>query len=246
MAKVGATEAVWIVKHTFLEVQEPVGLRARRRTMSDTEFLLPETPRSQNCASVEKDLDEIMSIASTHVPADVSDDEASTPRAGERTTSLCWADESDDEPAVVEVEEEKTTVMLRNVPYNVTRDSVIKMMDDAGFKGLYDFIYMPIDFRSKSGFGYAFINLVSNAAAEKFFAHFNGFADWEIKSQKVAEVTWTESNQGLDVHVDRYRNSPVMHEVVPDEFKPAKFNAGVRVAFPGPTKPIRAPRFRHR
>lgn len=215
--------------------------------MSDTEFLLPETPRSQcTCFSAEKDLDEIMSVASTHAPADVSDDEASTPRAGDRTTSLCWADESDDEPAVVEVEEEKTTVMLRNVPYNVSRDSVTKMMDDAGFNGLYDFIYMPIDFRSKSGFGYAFINLVSNAAAEQFFAHFNGFAGWEIKSQKVAEVTWTESNQGLDVHVDRYRNSPVMHEVVPDEFKPAKFSAGVRVAFPGPTKPIRAPRFRHR
>lgn len=248
MAMVGATEAVWIIKRTFLEVEEPhVGLRGRRRTMSDTEFLLPETPCSQYSHSAEKDFDEIMSIASTHAPADASDDdEVSTPRSGERTTSLCWADESDDEPAVVEAEEEKTTVMLRNVPYNVTRDSVIKMMDDAGFKGLYDFIYMPIDFRSKSGFGYAFINLVSNAAAEQFFAHFNGFADWEIKSQKVAEVTWTESNQGLDVHVDRYRNSPVMHEVVPDEFKPAMFNAGVRVAFPEPTKPIRAPRFRHR
>jgi len=246
MAIVGATEAVWIIKRTFLEVEDPqVGLRPRRRSMSDTEFLLPETPRSQNSPSAEKDMDEIMSVASTHAPADVSDDEVSTPRSGTRATSLCWADESDDEPAVVE-EEEKTTVMLRNVPYNVSRDSVIKMMDDAGFNGLYDFIYMPIDFRSKSGFGYAFINLVSNAAAEQFFAHFNGFNGWEIKSQKVAEVTWTESNQGLDVHVDRYRNSPVMHEVVPDEFKPAMFNAGVRVAFPGPTKPIRAPRFRHR
>lgn len=242
-----ATEAVWIVKHTFLEVEEPeVQLRPRRRTMSDTEFLLPETPRSQNSPLADKDFDEIMSVASTHAPADVSDDEVSTPRAGGRTASLCWADQSDEEASVVEVEEEKTTVMLRNVPYNVTRDSVVQMMDEAGFKGLYDFIYMPIDFRSKSGFGYAFINLVSNAAAEQFFAHFNGFADWAIKSQKVAEVTWTESNQGLEVHVERYRNSPVMHEVVPDEFKPAMYNAGVRVAFPGPTKPIRAPRFRHR
>jgi hypothetical protein len=241
-----ALETVWVVRHTFLEVQPTEECVGRRRTMSDTEFLLPETPKSQCNDSAARDLDEIMSVASTHAPVEASDDEPSTPSAGKesRSPTLCWADESDDEPAIIE--EEKTTVMLRNVPYNVTRDSVTKMMDDAGFKGEYDFIYMPIDFRSKSGFGYAFINLVSCAAAERFFAHFNGFGDWAIKSQKVAEVTWTESNQGLDVHVERYRNSPVMHEVVPDEFKPAMFKDGVRVAFPPPTKAIRAPRFRHR
>lgn len=211
--------------------------------MSDTLFVLPETPKAQHSA-IEKD-EEVLSVASTHAPAETSDDESqSSPRnSPSSAVSFCWADESDDEPLVVE---EKTTVMLRNVPYNVARDSVIKMMDEAGFKGLYDFIYMPIDFRSKSGFGYAFINMVSNDAAQKFFGYFNGFAGWETKSQKVAEVTWTESNQGLTVHVDRYRNSPVMHEVVPDEFKPAMFNDGVRVPFPPPTKPIRAPRFRHR
>lgn len=154
-----------------------------------------------------------------------------------------WADESERDVSKVR---EKTTVMLRNVPYNCSRDSIIKMMDDAGFGSLYNFIYLPIDFRSKSGFGYAFINMVSNTAAETFFTRFDGFSDWPVKSQKVAEVTWSEPSQGLDIHVERYRNSPVMHEAVPDVFKPAMYEDGVRVAFPEPTKAIRAPRLRRR
>lgn len=239
-------QPVMIVRHTFLEfLGAPVeGARGRRRTMSDTEFLLPETPTSQASGAAEKDLDDVMSNVSTRA-ADTSEDEAESP-AGEETVrrspSLCWADESEDDA----VEIEKTTVMLRNVPYNVSRDAVVKMMDDAGFNGLYDFIYLPIDFRSKSGFGYAFINMTSNAAALKFFEHFNGFTEWPMKSQKVAEVTWSEPSQGLDIHVDRYRSSPVMHEVVPDEFKPAMYSGGLRVPFPVPLKAIRAPRFRRR
>lgn len=152
----------------------------------------------------------------------------------------------DSTPKSSGVVEEKTTVMLRNVPYNCSRDSVVKMMDEAGLCGLYNFIYLPIDFRSKSGFGYAFINMVSNAAAEKLFAQFNGFSDWPMRSQKVAEVTWSEPSQGLHIHIERYRNSPVMHDAVPDEFKPAMYENGIRVAFPVPTKAIRAPRFRRR
>lgn len=233
------SDAKLIVKHTFLEiVMEPaVG---RRRTMSDTELVLPETPTSRSC---EKDLEDFMSNASTQAPirSDLSEDERiPTPQSD---LALAWADESDEDAASTP---EKTTVMLRNVPYNCSRDSVVKMMDEAGFTGLYNFIYLPIDFRSKSGFGYAFINMVSNAAAEKLFTQFNGFSEWAMKSQKVAEVTWSEPSQGLNIHVERYRNSPVMHDAVPDEFKPAMYDNGIRVAFPAPTKAIRAPRFRRR
>jgi len=233
------SDAKLIVKHTFLEiVMEPaVG---RRRTMSDTELVLPETPTSRSC---EKDLEDFMSNASTQAPirSDLSEDERiPTPQSD---LALAWADESDEDAASTP---EKTTVMLRNVPYNCSRDSVVKMMDEAGFTGLYNFIYLPIDFRSKSGFGYAFINMVSNAAAEKLFTQFNGFSEWAMKSQKVAEVTWSEPSQGLNIHVERYRNSPVMHDAVPDEFKPAMYDNGIRVTFPAPTKAIRAPRFRRR
>lgn len=242
-----SSDAKLVVKHTFLEmVMEPVAdTTGRRRAMSDTEFALPESPTSRSC---QKDLEDIMSNVSTRatipddlIAGDLFGDE-STPKSGS-VVEVMQSERSDE---VVASTQEKTTVMLRNVPYNCSRDTVVKMMDEAGLCGLYNFIYLPIDFRSKSGFGYAFINMVSNAAAEKLFAQFNGFSEWPMRSQKVAEVTWSEPSQGLDIHIERYRNSPVMHDAVPDEFKPAMYENGVRVAFPVPTKAIRAPRFRRR
>merc|ERR1711916_247075 len=51
--------------------------------------------------------------------------------------------------------------------------------------------------------------------------------------------------QGLEDNVERYRNSPVMHEAVPAQYKPLLFDGGVPVAFPAPTKSIRFPRLRN-
>ena len=42
-------------------------------------------------------------------------------------------------------------------------------------------------------------------------------------------------------HVERYRNSPVMHRSVPDEYEPVIFKNGVRKNFPRPTKKVKAP-----
>lgn len=238
------SDAKLVVKHTFLEMVMPPadGTPGRRRTFSDTELSLPETPTSRSC---QKDLEDRLSTVSTHAEvsrnvSEMGDD--ITPKSGSvAEVKQSEKSEANDGPTL-----EKTTVMLRNVPYNCPRDSVVKMMDEAGLRGLYDFIYLPIDFRSRSGFGYAFINMVSFEAAEKFFSLFNGFSDWPMRSQKIAEVTWSEPSQGLHVHVERYRNSPVMHDAVPDEFKPAMYENGIRAAFPGPTKAIRVPRFRRR
>lgn len=36
--------------------------------------------------------------------------------------------------------------------------------------------------------------------------------------------------------MERYRNSPVMHESVPDEYKPVILQNGLRVNFPEPSK----------
>jgi len=240
------SDAKLVVKHTFLEmVMEPAdGTPGRRRTLSDTELSLPETPTSRSC---QNDFEDILSNVTVSTHAEISGNMSEmgddiTPKSG----SVAAVKQSETNEANVGPIPEKTTVMLRNVPYNCSRDSVVKMMDEAGLCGLYNFIYLPIDFRSRSGFGYAFINMVSCEAAEKFFRQFNGFSVWPMRSQKIAEVTWSEPSQGLHVHVERYRNSPVMHDAVPDEFKPAMYENGIRVAFPAPTKAIRVPRFRRR
>merc|ERR1712183_539535 len=116
------------------------------------------------------------------------------------------------------------------------------LLDMHGFKCSYDFIYIPHNFKHKKSFGYAFINFVDETIAETFLAEFAGFADWGMESDRIAEVAWAEHFQGLVAHVERYRNSPGMHTSVPDQFKPAIFQHGLRVPFPAPTKCLKSPR----
>lgn len=138
--------------------------------------------------------------------------------------------------------DERTTVMLRNIPNNYTREMLLELLDGEGFAAQYDFIYLPMDFSRMAGLGYAFINLVSNAVAERVKNHFDGFNRWSLASQKTGEVSWGEPLQGLEAHIERYRNSPVMHEDVNEKYRPLLFQDGVIVPFPEPTKRIRPPR----
>jgi len=141
-------------------------------------------------------------------------------------------------------QEWRTTVMLRNMPNNYTRDMLREWVDSMGFAGCYDFAYLPVDFKSQAGLGYAFINFVSSAEAQRCFDNFEGFSEWKVPSEKVCTVTWGSPYQGLEAHIERYQNSPVMHHSIPDEWKPVLIDQGVRIAFPAPTKPIKTPKVR--
>lgn len=138
----------------------------------------------------------------------------------------------------------RTTVMLRNLPEGYTRNMLTAMLDEGGFAGMFDFVYMPMNFRTKASFGYAFVNLAAPSDAERCHDYFQGFRHWGVPTDKVCEVSWSDMHQGLAAHIERYRNSPVMHESVPDEYKPARFARGDRVLFPPPTKKLRVPRIR--
>merc|ERR1712193_236496 len=138
----------------------------------------------------------------------------------------------------------RTTIMMRNIPSVYTSCTLVELLDIHGFGGHYDFVYLPIDFRTGVNLGYAFVNFVSNLEAHHFILDFDSFRDWSLESFKICEVSWADPYQGFEDHVERYRNSPVMHERMPDEYKPRVYVAGVRVPFPEPTKRIRAPRIR--
>jgi hypothetical protein len=135
-----------------------------------------------------------------------------------------------------------TTLMLRNLPNDYTRSMTLELLDSKGLAGKYDFVYVPIDFNRRAGLGYAFVNLISRKDAENARSLLQGFKQWSVQSPKVCEVCWGEPLQGFEAHVERYRSSPVMHKDVPDEFKPAIFQGGVRLSFPPPTKRVRPPR----
>jgi len=139
----------------------------------------------------------------------------------------------------------RTTVMLRNLPNNYDREMVLAMIDGEGFAGLYDFIYLPIDFKTQACLGYAFVNLATPREVPRFWETFNGYSEWAFPSKKVCSVTWSGPHQGRDAHVDRYRNSPVMHPSVPHAYKPIVLEAGTPIPFPAPTKTPKAPRTRN-
>jgi len=139
----------------------------------------------------------------------------------------------------------RTSVMLRNLPNSYTRQLLCNLLDVEGFAGKYDFVYLPIDFKTRLSLAYAFINFINAEEATHFWQHFHGFSNWAVPSHKVARVNWSDS-QGLATHIERYRSSPVMHEAVPDDFKPALFQGGQRVPFPAANAKVRAPRCRVR
>lgn len=151
-----------------------------------------------------------------------------------------------DPPAHSDRMNEKTTVMLRNIPNNFTRTLFLELLDSAGFSGKYDFVYLPIDFKSQAGLGYAFVNFALHADADHCWRVFEGFTDWGMLSSKVGSVTWGHPLQGYSAHVERYRDSPVMHASVPEEWKPMIFSCGIRVPFPLPTRTMKAPKLRVR
>mmetsp|Transcript_44647 Transcript_44647/g.105908 ORF Transcript_44647/g.105908 Transcript_44647/m.105908 type:complete len:284 (+) Transcript_44647:146-997(+) len=142
--------------------------------------------------------------------------------------------------------QQHTTVLLQGFPEYYNRHNLVDVLDGEGFLAKYDFVYMPRDFRAGTNFGYAFVNLISHEIASDFMEHFTSFTKWvtEGDASFQVELSWSMSMQGYTSHVDRFRNSPVMHPSVPDECKPAVYLDGVRQEFPAPTVAIRPPRLR--
>jgi len=131
--------------------------------------------------------------------------------------------------------------MLRNLPNDYTRDMLVNLLESAGFRGRFDFVYLPVDFERASGLGYAFVNFVTHNDAQSAMMVLANFDDWEVPSVKVLQLSWSMPLQGLTANVERYRNNAVMHPDVPELFKPLVLKDGYPVAFPFPTRHIHPP-----
>jgi hypothetical protein len=141
-----------------------------------------------------------------------------------------------------------TTIMLREVPRSLTRTMLLAELESQGFAGKFDFLYLPVDFdettRCGQNFGHAFVNFVSPHDAARARECFTGCVAWAVKCEKPCEALWREQCQGLAAHIQKYRNSALMHESVPDDNKPVVFANGVRCPFPAPTQHIKPPKMR--
>lgn len=138
-----------------------------------------------------------------------------------------------------------TTLMVRNLPPDLCQDQFASAFLQNGHAGLLDFVYMPMNFRGKGNFGYAFINFASHEVAEQAMTLMQSFdqADPDSPLQAHAWGSMWSTCQGVSGNVERYRNSPLMHELVPEGQKPAMYDGyGARVPFPKPTRSIPKPR----
>jgi len=124
---------------------------------------------------------------------------------------------------------DRTTLVLRKLPKNYTRTSLLEMLDAAGLQGLYDFAYLPMDFKKGKVFGHAIVNFATNDSAEKANSYFAGAG---------VNIEWCDSHQGLEDLIQRYRDSPIMHPSMPEITKPIMFCNGLVAPFPSPTKEV--------
>lgn len=62
----------------------------------------------------------------------------------------------------------ETTLMIRNLPNRAKAMRLLEKMDEAGFAGAYDYVYIPLDPQSWVNKGYAFVNFTDPAAARAF------------------------------------------------------------------------------
>jgi hypothetical protein len=64
--------------------------------------------------------------------------------------------------------EKATTLLVRNVPYRVVRAEFLERLDEAGFAGSYDLVFLPFDLQSLKWKGYVFVNFCTPADAARF------------------------------------------------------------------------------
>lgn len=132
--------------------------------------------------------------------------------------------------------------MVRNLPADLSQPAFVQQFIDAGYRGLFDFVYMPMNLRGQGNFGYAFINFTSHDVAAHVVMQMQGLEHDEPLSSAQWTSAWSTC-QGLSANTERYRNSPLMHELVPKECKPAVYDrSGNQASFPKPTKAISKPR----
>lgn len=148
-----------------------------------------------------------------------------------RPAIFSWDDATEEELCGSNSDEEhRTTVVITDIASSCSRDGLLAQLDGAGLAGQYDFVYLPVSFETLATHGYGIVNFVSTQAAQTLMKNSSN------------SVSFSDQRQGLEGHVANFQDSSLMHEGVPDQFKPLLFKDGKRIRFPAPTRPTRMPR----
>jgi len=108
-------------------------------------------------------------------------------------------------------EEPPTTMMIRNIPGRYSQDDLMADLQELGFAGTYDFLYIPIDKATSTNVGYAFVNFIDPDWAQKCKVTLDVFQFQRRRkrpSNKTAIVS-VAYLQGLETNLQHYENAAV-------------------------------------
>jgi len=125
-----------------------------------------------------------------------------------------------------------TTVMIKHLPDGFTRDDLAALLVWLGFGGLFDMIYMPIDYWDRASYAYAFCNMKTHVNALQLKQTLQGRTWWQ-DTGKPCDVHFAKT-QGYGANVEHYRNLPGNHESIRAQFGPMVYDC---YAQPFPIQP---------
>lgn len=96
-----------------------------------------------------------------------------------------------------------TTLMVRNVPNLYSQIDLIEELNELGFTGAFDFLYMPVDKASKASVGYAFVNFISPGWALRCETLVQGHKFTRHGKNKEASISVAHM-QGLAANITYY------------------------------------------
>jgi hypothetical protein len=107
-------------------------------------------------------------------------------------------------------DQQATTLMIRNIPNRCTQRGLIKTLEGLGFVDTFDFLYLPVDRGTLTSVGYAFVNFVTAAHAERCF---HVLQNYSFKKhckgpEKFAAVSYAHL-QGLEANLAHYEKAAI-------------------------------------
>jgi len=87
-----------------------------------------------------------------------------------------------------------------------------------------------VDFAKGVCFGFAIVNFISEARAQAALTHFSAGGGRILEQRVVAE--WSQGHHGVTALINKYRQSKVMQESVPEMYRPMFLVQGQPRPFP--------------
>eukprot|EP00928_Gymnodinium_smaydae_P020035 TRINITY_DN17732_c0_g2_i1.p1 TRINITY_DN17732_c0_g2~~TRINITY_DN17732_c0_g2_i1.p1 ORF type:complete len:194 (-),score=23.02 TRINITY_DN17732_c0_g2_i1:481-1062(-) len=100
-----------------------------------------------------------------------------------------------------------TAVMVRGVCPILSQQLVKAFIDEDGFAGQYDFLYVPVREKGSQNTAQAFVNFVSPEHAQAFFDRYNGQNAKFASDEKRLSVL-PAKRQGYEANLNHFREKP--------------------------------------